>query len=141
MEAIMSGVPRSDLLFITDRFNLSRSREYFINDCCYGDDVARWFVEQLRARGLTVTEPNQEDWGWYFDAEFAGAAYFVGVGGNSDHETSRPNLGEWRLMVEKHRTLWEKLTGANQLDEHDSLVALLQEILSSEPSLQFTGIE
>ena len=130
-----------DLLFITDRFNLSQPRDYFINDCCYGDDAARWFVEQLRARSLAVTEPGQEDWGWYFDAKLGGAAYFVGVGGNCDNETASTNRGEWRLMVQKHRTLWQKLTGANQLEEHDPFIALLRDVISSEPTLQFTGME
>ena len=137
----MSGNSRSDLLFSTDRFNLSQPREYFINECCYGDDAARWFVQELRARGLSVTEPDQEDWGWYFDAELGGAGYFVGVGGNRDDEAASTNRGQWRLMVQKHRTLWEKLTGANQLDEHDAFIALLKDVLSSESSLQFTGIE
>jgi hypothetical protein len=137
----MAATPRSDLLFTTDRFNLSQPRAYFINECCYGDDAARWFVEQLRARGLAVTDPGQEDWGWYFDTEFRGASYFVGVGGNSDTETSRPDRGEWRLMVEKHRTLWEKLTAANKLEEHDPFIALLRDVLASEPSLQFIGAE
>jgi hypothetical protein len=137
----MSGTSRSDLIFSTDRFNLSEPREYFINDCCYGDDAARWLVDRLRARGLTVTEPDQEDWGWYFDAQFDGAAYFVGVGGNSDDEISGTNRGEWRFMVEKHRTLWQKLSGANRLDEHDAFIALLKDILASEPNLQFVGVE
>jgi hypothetical protein len=137
----MSGTSRSDLIFSTDRFNLSEPREYFINDCCYGDDAARWLAERLRARGLTVTDPDQEDWGWYFDAEFNGAAYFVGVGGNSDDETSPSNRGEWRLMVQKHRTLWQKLSGANRLDENDAFTAILKEILASESNLQFIGVE
>jgi hypothetical protein len=137
----MSASGRYDLIFSTDRFNLSQPREYFINDCCYGDDAARWFVEQLRARGLTVTEPGQEDWGWYFDAQSGGAAYFVGVGGNSDDETSGTNQGQWRLIVEKHRTIWEKLSGANRLEEQDGFIALLKDILASEPNLQFVGVE
>jgi hypothetical protein len=137
----MSRNGRFDLIFSTDRFNLSEPREYFINDCCYGDDAARWLVEQLRARGLTVTEPGQEDWGWYFDAHSDGAAYFVGVGGNSDNEIARSNRGEWRLMIQKHRTLWEKLSGASRLTDHDSFIALLKEIVSSEPGLQMLGIE
>ena len=36
----MSIISRSDLIFTSDRFNLSKSREYFINECCYGDDAA-----------------------------------------------------------------------------------------------------
>jgi hypothetical protein len=62
-EASMAGTAQIDLIFSTDRFNLSSPRKYFINDCCYGDDAARWLVERLRARGLSVTEPDQEDWG------------------------------------------------------------------------------
>ena len=44
-------------------------------------------------------------------------------------------------MVQKHRTLWQKLSGANRLDEHDAFVALLKDILASDPNLQFVGIE
>jgi hypothetical protein len=137
----VSAALRSDLLFTTDRFNLSQPRDYFVNECCYGDDAARWLVEQLQARGLTVTEPDQEDWGWYFDAQFNGASYFIGVGRNSDHDRSRPDFGEWRLMVQKHRTLWEQLTGANKLEEHDAFFVLLEDILATERSLKFIGAE
>ena len=137
----MTATARIDLIFSTDRFNLSAPREYFINECCYGDDAARWLVERLRARGLTATEPDQEDWGWYFDAQCNGEAYFVGVGGNRDDETSNSNRGEWRLMVQKHRTLWEKLSGANRLSEHDDFIRILKEIVSREPGLQLVGNE
>jgi hypothetical protein len=44
-------------------------------------------------------------------------------------------------MVEKHRALWEKLSGANRLGEHDAFIGLLKDIISSEPSLQFVGTE
>jgi hypothetical protein len=137
----MSAASRSDLLFTTDRFNLSHPHEYFINECCYGDDAAGWVVEQLRARSLAVTEPDQEDWGWYFHAQFNGASYFVGVGGNNDHDKSRPDRGEWRLMVQKRRTLWEKLTGANKLEEHDPFLSLLEDVVATEPGLKFIGTE
>jgi hypothetical protein len=134
----MSGARRYDVIFSTDRFNLSEPREYFINDCCFGDDAARWLVARLRLRGLTVTQPDQEDWGWYFDARYNESAYFVGVGGN---KTTHGNRGEWRLMVEKHRTLWEKLSGSNRLGEHDEFLAILKDIVASEPDLQLVGVE
>src|SRR5262245_20748505 len=113
-ELIMSGDGRYDVVFSTNRFNVTEPREYFINECCYGDDAARWLAERLRLRGVAVTEPDQEDWGWYFDARHNEAAYFVGVGGYAEDEAADSNFGEWRLMVEKHRTLWEKITGANR---------------------------
>ena len=77
----MPGATRYDLIFSSDRFNLSEPKDYFINDCCYGDDVARWLGERLQLRGWTVAEPDQEDWGWYFDARNGQTTYFVGVGG------------------------------------------------------------
>lgn len=137
----MSVTGRCDLVFSTDRFNLSQPRDYFINDCCFGDDAASWLVDQLRARGITATDPDQEDWGWYFDAQFGGTSYFVGVGGNSNEENPTNNRGEWRLMVEKHRTLWEKITGANQLDDHDAFVTLLHEIVTHDSDLQLLAAE
>lgn len=137
----MSFDGRYDVLFSTDRFNLSEPRDYFINDCCYGDDAARWLVAQLRARGLTATDPDQEDWGWYFDVRWADARYFIGVGGNAEEETMAGNQGEWRLIVEKHRSLWQKLTGANKLAADDPLLHLLDEIIAVEPDLVSLGRE
>jgi hypothetical protein len=137
----MPAQNRYDLIFSSDQFNLSQPRGYFINDCCYGDDVARWLVERLRSRGCTVTEPDQEDWGWYFDVRHGQAAYFVGVGGASDDESSGNNQGEWRLMVQKHRTLRERLTRANLLDRDDAFLALLRDIIAAGPGLAFVGIE
>jgi hypothetical protein len=138
----MNGVGRCDILFSSNRFNLSEPREYFINDCCFGDDVAGWLVEQLRRRGWTATEPDQEDWGWYIDTGKGESAYFVGIGGTPDDGSeSHSNHGEWRLMVEKHRTLWEKLTGANGLREDEEVINVLKDIVAREPGLAFVGIE
>jgi hypothetical protein len=137
----MHSAARYDVLFATDRFNLSQPRDYFINDCCYGDDAAQWLVERLRARGLSATEPGQEDWGWYFDARHGDSSYFVGVGGNADEEPARSNRGEWRLIVEKHRTLWQKLTGANLMREDDAFLGILKETLASEPGFRLIGVE
>lgn len=49
---------------------------YFINDGCYGDDVARALIEQLCARGIAVdAEPGQEDFGWYVGFSIGGMDY------------------------------------------------------------------
>ena len=136
----MRSAARYDVIFSTDRFNLSVPREYFINDCCFGDDVAQWLVERLRGCGVSASEPGQEDWGWYFDARHGDWSYFVGVGGNADEEPARSNRGEWRLIVEKHRTLWEKLTGANLIGEDDAFLRMLKETLASEPGFRLVGV-
>src|SRR5690349_18400205 len=126
---------RYDLLFQTDRFNLSRPKEYFINECCYGDDLAAWLRGKLAEMSIEATEPAQEDWGWYIDLRHNGNAYFVGIGGNKD-ETSG-NMGEWRLMIEKHRSLKEKLLGKNRIARNEQIITILQGMIENEPDMRF----
>ncbi len=58
--------PRTLVTFQSGAFNTTERRPYFINDGCYGDDVARWIIGELNARGVpTDPEPAQEDFGWY----------------------------------------------------------------------------
>jgi hypothetical protein len=136
----MKATTRVDILFDSEKFNLSQVREHYINDCCFGDDAAAWLVEQLRAKGLDATDPDQEDWGWYFEVRCEDESYFVGVGGTVDDD-STGDRGLWRLMVEKHRTLWEKLTGANLVHPNDALLAVLTDIVSTDQELTLVGIE
>jgi hypothetical protein len=84
---------RYDLLFETDRFNLSEVGDHFINPCCFGEDLAAWLRAKLAERGVRASEPGQEDWGWYLGAEYAGRSYFIGIGGNAD-EPSEPSAPE-----------------------------------------------
>ncbi len=59
-------LPREVVLFRSDAFNTTEERDYFINSCCFGDDVARWFISELQKSNVVVdAEPGQEDWGWY----------------------------------------------------------------------------
>lgn len=125
-----------DILFETNRFNLSEVKEGFINPCCFGEDVAAWLRSALLEKGLKVIEPNQEDWGWYIEANYRGNWHFVGIGGNADESGADRNQGEWRIMTEKSRSIWEKLTGTNKLAEDDELLALILEILETQPDFK-----
>jgi hypothetical protein len=73
---------RHDLLFETERFNISEAGAHFINPNCFGEDLAAWLRTQLAEQGVEAGEPGQEDWGWYLDATNRGRLYLVGVGGN-----------------------------------------------------------
>ena len=53
--------------FKSTLFNTSVPQEYFINPCCYGDDVAGWLAAALRTKSYAVEGPEQEDWGWYVE--------------------------------------------------------------------------
>lgn len=46
-----------DILFQTNRFNLSAAKEHFINPCCFGEDLAEWLREQLAKKGVSADAP------------------------------------------------------------------------------------
>ena len=130
-----------DLLFETGRFNLSEVRPHFINPCCFGEDLAAWLRVRLAERGIDADEPGQEDWGWYLGASHGKRVYFVGVGGNAAERADDPNWGEWRLMVEKRRSLWERLAGREQMTADDELLRTLRSILEAEPDIRDVRVE
>ncbi|HEY2786209.1 MAG TPA: hypothetical protein VGJ05_14680 [Fimbriiglobus sp.] len=125
---------RHDILFEAAGFNATEPREYFLNDCCFGDDVALWLKTELTSRGHPTTEPCQEDWGWHVETTIGQDRYFIGVGcsGPSHADSIR---AEWRLIVEKCRTVWEKLTGQNRLGEGNAVFGVLVDILSANPDV------
>jgi hypothetical protein len=131
---------RYDVLFAASQFNLSERRDYFVNDCCYGDDTARWLRHKLVRFGMHVTEPRQEDWGWYIKVQHGRSAYFFGIGGNAEGPTSG-NEGEWRVMVEKRRSFTDKLVGKNQMAENEEILAVLIRLIENEPDMKFLRIE
>jgi len=120
------------VLFETSRFNLSKVGEHFINPCCFGEDFAQWLANRLAQHGVTVRAPYQEDWGWQFSAEDANGRYYVGVGGNSFENPTNPDVGEWRVMLSKRRTIMERLKGKNKLAESEPILMLVQKILQAE---------
>jgi len=75
----------TEVTFQSDGFNTSESRPYFINPECYGDDLAKWMMERLRATGYkTADEPGQEDFGWYFDFEVPAGPHCCVIGYQPD---------------------------------------------------------
>jgi hypothetical protein len=121
-----------DILFDTDRFNLSVTKEHFINPCCFGEDLAAWLRSKLVENSIPPLDPGQEDRGWYIESTLGDASYFIGVGGAANESAANPNEGEWRIMVEKHRSIWDKLKGRNKTSRSDPIFAIIREILKRE---------
>ena len=119
----------SDILCRTSRFNLSQVGADFINPCCFGQDFSEWLVAQLSAAGVKAAVICMEDFGWANEATLGKQHYLVCVGGNSDERPGDPDYGTWRVIVEKHRSLFERLTGANKDSSTDPLCARIIEIL------------
>jgi hypothetical protein len=113
--------------FESGAFNVTERRDYFINDCCYGDDLARWLKPRLEALGYQVIEPGQEDWGWYLECTRDGAAHSIQIG-------FVPDEG-WQLIIERFNGLWKRLLG-KALPLERQLALDLHRILSSSPEVK-----
>jgi hypothetical protein len=125
-----------DILFETDRFNVSQVKEHFINPCCFGEDVAQWLGEKLAEKGAVTSSPGQEDWGWYLLVEQGSERYFVGIGGNPKEGDLGKNEGEWRIMVEKRRSMWDRLRGRNRMRDGEFIFSLIEEILREQTDVR-----
>jgi hypothetical protein len=129
------------LSFKTDRFNLSKINETFINPCCFGEDLARWLREALREKKFEVPEPYQEDWGWELPAKNEFEGYYLCISGNADDEGTNSNAGEWRIIIEKRRSIGQRLTGKRKIELSDEMLVSVKEILEAEPDIRDVHIE
>jgi hypothetical protein len=122
----------SDILFETDRFNVSEVKEHFINACCFGEDLAEWLRQKLAEKGVAAGTPGQEDWGWYLLAQDGPDRYFLGFGGYPRPGGLGRNDGEWRVMVQKKRSIWEKLRGRNKITDTEPILSMIEDILCAQ---------
>lgn len=97
-----------------------------------GQSVLGWLCAQLRNSPYQTTTPEAEDWGWYVDVSGAGASYLVGA--SADPDESGASI-DWTVQIEKHRSLRDKITGANKMAADDALSALVEQILRSDPAI------
>jgi hypothetical protein len=124
------------ILFKTNRFNLSKVGEHFINPCCFGEDLAAWLRIKLSERDVEAREPYQEDWGWELPAMRENNSYYLCISGNSDESITNEDDGEWGIIVEKRRSIGQRLRGAGKIGADDTMVRTIEEILSAEPGIR-----
>lgn len=113
----------------TDRFNLSVVGADFINDCCFGEDFSKWLVSALSEAGVDANVICMEDFGWANLAEYQGASYLMCVAGNLEEDPGRPNYGEWHVMLERRRTLTQKIFGKDKASATDPIVGKVVQVL------------
>jgi hypothetical protein len=57
---------------------------------------------------------------------------------NGNPNANGSDEGEWRIMIEKKRSLWEILTRAGKITDDDPMVKILEQILHETPD--FTNV-
>ena len=125
-----------DILFRTNKFNLSQVKDHFINPCCFGEDLAAWLAPKLREKGVRIRDPYQEDWGWELPVSLGDASYYLCMSGNSDELPGDMDLGEWRIIVQKRRSLLDRIANRGTIQPDDPMLAILQQMLSSDPAIR-----
>ncbi|MGD0271858.1 MAG: hypothetical protein ABSB14_22525 [Candidatus Sulfotelmatobacter sp.] len=129
------------IVFRTSRFNLSKVGAHFINPCCFGEDLAAWLRDKLGGKGIEAREPHQEDWGWELAVTSGGQSYYLGVGGNADGSAENRDEGEWRVIVEKKRSIVQRFSGQGMITSNDELLLSLKEVLVADATIRDVHVE
>lgn len=91
-------------LFVrSDRFEATIPGETFINPRCFGEDFARWLQTRLSERGLNISDPIQEDFGWVVLAMVADRKFTISVG--IMDESIGQVLADWCIAVAYEKPL------------------------------------
>jgi hypothetical protein len=127
----MNSEPRTVVTFESSAFNMSEPRAYFINPCCFGDDVVKWLIAELRKQGVDADEtPGQEDFGWYlsFKVNDIGHSFVLGHRPTGDTEA-----GTWIGRIERNRGFIGSVSGGRDRGILPLAVEAIHRILSSSP--------
>jgi hypothetical protein len=111
--------------------NMTEPKDYFINPCCFGEDVAAWLIGELRKRGMGTDEkPGQEDFGWYLNFEAAGIGHTFVIGHRPNGETE---AGTWIGWLERKRGLIGSILGWRRHGIQHSAAQAIHQILTGSP--------
>ena len=122
---------RTLVTFRTRLFNTETPRDYFINDCCFGDDCAKWLAERLAREGVGEVDaaPLQEDWGWEFRVTTARHRLWVMVGSSSDEPDT------WLVWVHSTLPRLKRWLGSSDDEDRMSVCAALDRVLKASPEI------
>ena len=120
----------------TDLFEATVPGPHFINPRCFGEDFAGWLKTRLEARGVPVSEPIQEDWGWVMIAPFRASRFTLSTGVMDESIGRTP--AEWRVGVSYEKPLngFRAWFRSPPTDELSQLAQLLDDILRGEERIQ-----
>ena len=123
---------RAEASFRSSAFNTSEVRDYFINDCCFGDDLAKWMISRLRHAGVARDdEPGQEDFGWYFEFTVRAGKHCCVLGYQEDEPE-----GVWHLWLERSRGVLGSLLGRRGHGIDEEAVRAINHALAAAPEIR-----
>jgi hypothetical protein len=124
---------RAVVTFESTAFNTSLPRDYFINPCCFGDDLAIWLIDQLRRRRYEPeSKPGQEDFGWYLNFQVSGFNHCLVIGYRPGEDSEK---GVWICMLERNRGFIASILGGRNREIHPEAAQIIHEILSKAPQI------
>ena len=124
------------ITFRSSHFDLAKDAPHPINPIA-GEGVLRWLRAQLLTRGYEVTDVAAEDWGWYVEAAMGEAVYMVGLSAEPNADRSV----ECKIQIERHRTFFERLTGAAKMGYDDPLTTAIEHIIRDLPDASRIDVE
>ena len=125
---------RTLVTFRSTAFNTTKPKDYFINPGCFGDDVAKWFIGELRANGIeTDKEPAQEDFGWYFNFLIPEGKHCLVVGFRPGDDKEE---GAWIAWLERSRSFVGSLLGARKRGISSTAVSAIHQALSGSSKIR-----
>lgn len=124
----MESEIRTVVTFESTAFNMIKPRDYLVNPCCFGDDLAEWLIRELRKQGMGTDEkPGQEDFGWYLNLEAAGVRHTFVIGHRPHGETE---AGTWIGRLERKRGLVGSILGERRRGIQASAAQAIHQILT-----------
>jgi hypothetical protein len=117
-------------------FNLDNEKENSINPI-KGISVGEWLNPILEKNGISVTDIDDEDWGWYSYAKFNDRKYLIGYTAIPDQISS--NDAEIIIQINKERSLTEILFGKNKLTDNDPIINIVSNNIKN--TTEFKDIE
>lgn len=115
----------------TAKFDVQQEPDNPINPI-QGYSLLAWLAPRLRDEGISVVDPEAEDWGWYCDASAHGERYLIGAVALGDESTGAEV--DWIVQIDKHRRFLDKVRGRNKLAADDDFCALVESIVRAEPA-------
>ena len=103
--------------------------------------MAAWLRQKLTERRIETRKAYQEDWGWELPVKSGDHSYYLCVSGNPEGSNVNPNDGEWGIIVEKKRSILQRMTRKGKITENDPLAQAVYEMLSSERSIRDVRFE